>query len=66
MENKKILTKRKKPPMRITTILLTETDCRQWLAAASLTGQSRAELIREALREKTNSILSRSAEVKVS
>jgi hypothetical protein len=50
----KILTKK---PMKPTTIFLTESDHRQWLAAASLIGLSRAELIRLALREKTSEIL---------
>jgi hypothetical protein len=59
MKTEKIFTKRKKPPMKVTTIFLPESLSRQWLAAASLTGQSRAQLIREALMEKTSEILSR-------
>jgi hypothetical protein len=55
MKTEKVFTKRK---MRVTSIFLTELDYRQWLEAASIAGMSRAELMRVALREKTNKILS--------
>ena len=48
---------RTKKPMKATTIFLTENDCRQWRAAASLAGISRSELMRLALREKAAAIL---------
>jgi hypothetical protein len=57
MKSEKIFTKRK---MKVTSVFLTENDHRQWLAAASIAGISRAELIRMALREKTNEILNQS------
>jgi hypothetical protein len=57
MKSEKIFTKRK---MKVTSVFLTENDHRQWLAAASIAGISRAELIRMALREKTNEVLNQS------
>lgn len=55
-KTEKLFTKRR---MKATTIFLTENDCRQWLAAASLAGISRSELMRTALREKTAAILTK-------
>jgi len=54
MKTEKIFTKR---PMKVTSIFLTENDRRLWLAAASVAGLSRSELLRQALREKADSIL---------
>jgi hypothetical protein len=47
-----------KHKMRVTSVFLTDSDYRVWLAAASMAGISRAELLRLALREKAGSILS--------
>jgi len=54
MKAEKVFTKRK---MRVTSVFLTDADHRVWLAAASMAGISRAELLRRALREKSNAIL---------
>ena len=55
MKDVRTLTKRK---MKITSIYLTQGDHASWLAAASVLGISRSELLRLALREKTNKVLS--------
>jgi hypothetical protein len=55
MKKEKIFTKK---PMKVTSIFLTENDHRLWLAAASVAGVSRSELLRLALREKSAQILS--------
>jgi hypothetical protein len=55
MKTEKTLTKEK---MKATSIVMTKNDYRVWLAAASMAGVSRAELLRLALREKAAAILS--------
>jgi len=55
IETEKTLTKK---PLRRSSIFLSEADQRRWLAAAAVAGLSRSELLRVALREKVNEILS--------
>jgi hypothetical protein len=49
-----------KERMRATAIFLTDNDFKIWLAAAAVRRVSRAELLRQALRQKANEILSQS------
>jgi hypothetical protein len=55
-ETEKTLTKK---PLKRSSIFLSENDQRRWLAAAAIAGMSRSELLRVALREKSEEILSR-------
>jgi hypothetical protein len=56
MKIEMVFTKKK---MRIATVFMTDDDHRRWLAAASVAGLSRSELLRRALRGMIDEILSR-------